>query len=138
MRVFYLLKMIISSEDASDFNHHWSVAYTHVSMHTHNVVFCFVLFFKERAQEGGGAEGERNRQTDRHNPKQAPCSSWSLTRGSIPRPWDHDLSRNQESDTQPILDFGSDHDLTVGRFEPHTGLCADSPDPVWDSFSVLC
>ena len=27
------------------------------------------------------------------------------------------------------LDFGSDHDLTVLEFKPHTGLCADSWEP---------
>ena len=36
----------------------------------------------------------------RENLKQAPCSVWSLTQASVPWPWDHDLSRNQESDTQ--------------------------------------
>ena len=35
------------------------------------------------------------------NLKQVPSSAWSPTRGSIPRPWDRDLSRNQESDAQP-------------------------------------
>ena len=27
------------------------------------------------------------------------------------------------------LDFSSGHDLTVCEFEPHVGLCADSPEP---------
>ena len=27
------------------------------------------------------------------------------------------------------LDFGSDHDLMVGGFEPHIGLCADGVEP---------
>ena len=27
------------------------------------------------------------------------------------------------------------HDLTVGEIEPHVGLCADSAEPAWDSFS---
>ena len=26
-------------------------------------------------------------------------------------------------------DFSSGHDLTVGEFEPHVGLCADSSEP---------
>ena len=33
------------------------------------------------------------------------------------------------------LDFGSGHDLTVREFEPHFGLCVDSTEPAWDSFS---
>ena len=33
------------------------------------------------------------------------------------------------------LDFGSGHDLTVGGFEPLTGLCADSAEPAWDFLS---
>ena len=28
--------------------------------------------------------------------------------------------------------FGSGHDLTILRFEPQIGLCADSVDPPWD------
>ena len=35
----------------------------------------------------------------------------------------------------PTLDFGSGHDLMVHKFEPHTGLHADSPEPAWDSVS---
>ena len=34
-----------------------------------------------------------------------------------------------------IPDFGSSRDLTVGGFEPHIGLCADSKEPAWDSLS---
>ena len=33
------------------------------------------------------------------------------------------------------LDFGSRHDLTVHEFEPHFGLCVDSTEPAWASFS---
>ena len=36
------------------------------------------------------------RGAERENLKQAPCLAQSLTRGSIPWSWDHDLSRNQE------------------------------------------
>ena len=36
----------------------------------------------------------------------------------------------------PILDFGSDHDLTVCGIEPHTGLWADSTEPAWDFLSL--
>ena len=43
--------------------------------------------------------GERCR--ERENLKQAPHSVWSLKLGLIPQPWDHDLSRNQDSETQP-------------------------------------
>ena len=31
------------------------------------------------------------------------------------------------------LDFGSGHDLMIGDFKPHVGLCADSMEPDWDS-----
>ena len=33
------------------------------------------------------------------------------------------------------LDFGSGHDLAVRGFEPLIGLCADSAESAWDSFS---
>ena len=34
-------------------------------------------------------------------------------------------------------DFSSGHDLTVGEFEPHVGLCADSSEPgAWFRFCV--
>ena len=48
--------------------------------------FKFIDFERERASRGAG-EGQRE------NLKQAPRSAQSL-----PRPWDHDLSPNQESD----------------------------------------
>ena len=41
------------------------------------------------------AEGKRE------NLQQASCTVQSPIQGLIPRPWDHDLSRNQESDAQP-------------------------------------
>ena len=44
-----------------------------------------------------GGEGQRERQ----NLTQTPRSVQSLTQGWIPRPWDHDLSQNQKSDTRP-------------------------------------
>ena len=34
------------------------------------------------------------------------------------------------------LDFGSERDLAVCGFELHIGLCADSAEPAWDSFSA--
>ena len=33
------------------------------------------------------------------------------------------------------LDLGSGHDLTVGKFKPRIGLCADGTKPAWDSVS---
>ena len=35
-----------------------------------------------------------------------------------------------------ILDFGSGHDLIVGKFEPHVRLWADRTEPAWDSVSL--
>ena len=37
-----------------------------------------------------------------------------------------------QSVKRPALGFGSGHDLTVHKFEPHVGLCADSAKPAWD------
>ena len=34
------------------------------------------------------------------------------------------------------LDFSSGHDLKVCGIEPHVGLCADSVEPAWDSFTL--
>ena len=34
------------------------------------------------------------------------------------------------------LDFSSGHDLIVCEIEPHTGLCADSTEPAWDSLCL--
>ena len=50
---------------------------------------------------GDGTEGEGEGERKRENIKQPPHSVQSLTQGLIPRPWDHDLSRNQELDAQP-------------------------------------
>ena len=36
----------------------------------------------------------------------------------------------------PTLDFGLGHDFMVHEFEPCIGLCADSVEPAWDSFSL--
>ena len=47
--------------------------------------------------------GERDRGGKRERiPSRIHCSVWSLMQGSIPCHLDHDLSQNQESDTQPI------------------------------------
>ena len=43
-------------------------------------------------------EGQAER--ERENLKQSPCWAQSPMRGSIPWPWDHNPSRNQESDMQ--------------------------------------
>ena len=40
---------------------------------------------------------------------------------------------------QPVkdstLDFGLDHDLSVGEFKAHVRLCADGAEPAWDFLS---
>ena len=41
-----------------------------------------------------------------------------------------------QSIKQPTLGFGSGHDLVVGEFKPHIGLCADSVESAWDSLSL--
>ena len=41
-------------------------------------------------------EGQR----ERENIKQATCSSWRQSQGSILQPWDHEMNQNQDSDTQ--------------------------------------
>ena len=45
--------------------------------------------------------GEGQRESKRENPKQASSSAQNPMWSSIPRPRDHDLNWNQESDTQP-------------------------------------
>lgn len=42
--------------------------------------------------------GEEQRERERENLKQTLLWAQSPTWGSIPQPWDHDLSQNQESD----------------------------------------
>ena len=61
-------------------------------------LFTYFIFFQEREK---AQAGERGRERQRKNPKQAPLSAQSPTQGSIPQPRDHDLSRNQEPDAQP-------------------------------------
>ena len=36
----------------------------------------------------------------------------------------------------PTLGFGSGHDLQVGEFKPHLGLCIEREEPAWDSFPL--
>ena len=36
---------------------------------------------------------------------------------------------------RPTLDFHPGHDLTVGGFQPHVGLCVDSVESACDSLS---
>ena len=44
-----------------------------------------------------------------------------------------------QSIQHPTLGFGSGHDLNIFGFEPCVGLCVDSTEPAWDSFSLpLC
>ena len=64
------------------------------------LLFLFILWGREKGRERERA-GERGRRRGRETLKQPPCSARSLMRGSIPQPWDHDLNRNRESDTQP-------------------------------------
>ena len=59
--------------------------------------FCFCYILQRAGERGRGEERERQRE----NPKLAPCSEQGRMQGSNPRPWDHDLSRNQELDAQP-------------------------------------
>ena len=67
------------------------------------VLVCVCVFFlRDSTMCVGGSEGERReRDRGRMNLKQTPCLARSLTQGSIPLLWDHDLSWNQESDAQP-------------------------------------
>lgn len=52
------------------------------------------ISFRERACRG------RARERGRKNAKQTPYWAWSLMWGSIPQPWDHDPSGNQELDAK--------------------------------------
>ena len=52
------------------------------------------FFFQSEKEEAG--EGQRERQSL----NQASHLTQSQTQGSIPRPWEHDLSQNKESDAQ--------------------------------------
>ena len=49
-----------------------------------------------------GRERERARERERDLKQAILSSARSLMQGSNPRPWDHDLSLNQESDAQLI------------------------------------
>ena len=74
----------------------WYWAFFHVSVGHMHVFFFFKILFiylreRERTWAGGGAEEEG----ERENPKQIPLWVPSLTQGSIPGPWDHDLSLRQ-------------------------------------------
>ena len=55
-------------------------------------LFAYLLIFmlRERGRVSG-REGQREKR-ERENLKQAPRSAQSLMPGSMPRPWDHDLS----------------------------------------------
>ena len=57
------------------------------ALYLHFFLFFFLPFYKESARtHTSGREGQRE------NPKQVPCSAWSLMWDSIPQTWDHDLS----------------------------------------------
>ena len=53
--------------------------------------FFFFLIREREHRQGRGAEGG-----ERENP----CSAWSLMKGLIPWPWDHELRWNHESDAR--------------------------------------
>ena len=57
-------------------------------------IYLFILE-REREHATGRAEGEEE------NLKQAPHPAQNQTQGSILRPWDRNLSQNQESEAQP-------------------------------------
>ena len=61
-----------------------------------NVCLIFKFYFRERDHKLGRGTEEKGQ-----NLKQTPYSAQSPTQGSIPWPWDHDLSWNQELDSQP-------------------------------------
>ena len=62
------------------------------------------IYLRERGRErqrNRASEWSRGREREKENLKQAPPSGRSLMQGSIPQPWDHDLSQNQELGAQP-------------------------------------
>ena len=66
-------------------------------------LFNLFIFYFRASKWGWGVEGEseKERARWRQNLKQAPHSVRSLMRGSVPWPWDYNLSWNQELDAQP-------------------------------------
>ena len=68
------------------------------------MLFRSILFIL-RERKGEGAE--------RESQAGSTLSVWSLTQGSIPRPWDHDLSQNQELDAQPTVSTKLPHYAVV-------------------------
>ena len=62
-----------------------------------NTFLCLLIILDSTSRREGwrGREGGRQgeREIEKENLKQAPCSVQSLMQGSIPRPWDHDLSQ---------------------------------------------
>ena len=73
-------------------------------------VFCLSCFLEREKYQVKG-EGEERRK--RGNLTQAPCSVPSPTQGSIPQPWDHNLSQNQESDAQETDLPQASHDFIL-------------------------
>ena len=54
---------------------------------------------------------------------------------SFPTRRSSDLTWVAQSVEYLMLDFGSDHDLTVHGIEPCVRFCTDSVEPAWDSLS---
>ena len=79
-----------------------SYTYTHTHTHTHTHLsarlFLFLFFERERERVCVSKKGQRERERENLRPVPHPVQSWK--QGSIPRPWDHDLSWNQESEAR--------------------------------------
>ena len=60
----------------------------------------FLRYIETEQRRGEKGEGGRERERDGGRERERDSDSWSLTWGSIPQPWDHNLSRNQQSDAQ--------------------------------------
>jgi len=56
------------------------------------LTFFFKIYLLIREHEWGEEHRERDKQTS--------CWAWNLTQGSIPGPWDHNLSQNEEPAAQ--------------------------------------
>ena len=94
----------------------------------------FLFIFEGQTKWVG--EGQRERQTDRQNPKLAPgleLSAQSLTRAGTHEPWDHDLRRSQMLNplSHPVapkltifktllqVQFSGYYSFFPGRAKPH-------------------
>ena len=63
-------------------------------------VFFLILEREREGAQAGERVGGRERERERER-RNLELGVEGATRGSIPKPWDHDLSRNQESDAHP-------------------------------------